>query len=75
MTLRTNLVFSVAKIDNPAFSGPTVARETRYGVVNVLYSPWPEVDIGAEYQYGQRVDVDGSKGYQTGVQSSLIYRF
>ncbi|SIO48760.1 Porin subfamily protein [Bradyrhizobium erythrophlei] len=74
-TLRTNLVYSVAKIDNPIFSGPAVARETQYGVVNLIYSPWPEVDIGAEYQYGRRTDADGRSGYQTRIQSSLIYRF
>ena len=73
--LRTNLVYSLVKIDNPIFSGPAVARETRYGVVNLIYSPWPDVDIGAEYQYGQRIDADGRKGNQTRIQSSLIYRF
>jgi hypothetical protein len=74
-TIRSNFVYSVIKMDNPAFSGPAVARETQYGVVNLLYSPWPEVDIGAEFQYGKRIDADGSSGYQTRVQSSLIYRF
>ncbi|WMT77036.1 DcaP family trimeric outer membrane transporter [Bradyrhizobium sp. Ash2021] len=73
--LRTNLVYSLVKIDNPIFAGPAAARETQYGVVNLIYSPWPDVDIGAEFQYGQRTDADGRKGNQTRIQSSLIYRF
>lgn len=74
-TIGTNLVYGVAKIDNPIFSGPAVARETQYGAVNLLYSPWQEVDIGTEFQYGRRTDADGRSGYQTRIQSSLIYRF
>ena len=73
--LRTNLVYSVVRVDSPTFSGPAVLRGTQYGAVNLLYSPWPEVDIGAEFQYGRRTDVDGRSGYQTRIQSSLIYRF
>lgn len=73
--LRSNFVYSVVNIDNPAFSGPTVISGTRYGVANLLYSPFPEFDIGAEFQYGKVIDADGTKGYQTRVQSSLIYRF
>jgi Porin subfamily len=73
--LRTNLVFSYVNINNPIYSGPKVIAGTRYGIVNLLYSPWPDVDIGAEFQYGQRIDADGTKGFQTRVQSSVIYRF
>ena len=74
-TLRTNLVYSALKVDNPTYSGGTVLRATQYGAVNLIYSPWPDVDIGTEFQYGRRTDVDGRSGYQTRVQSSLIYRF
>jgi hypothetical protein len=73
--LRSNFVYSIARINNPAYSGPTVARETQYGAVNLLYSPWPDVDIGSEFQYGRRTDADGRSGYQTRIQSSVIYRF
>lgn len=73
--LRSTFLFSADKIDNPAYSGGAVARATQYGVVNLLYSPWADVDVGAEFQYGRRVDVDGRSGYQTRIQSSLIYRF
>jgi hypothetical protein len=73
--LRSNFVYSVATIDNPVYSGPTVARQTQYGAVNLLYSPWPDVDIGTEFQYGKRIDADGHSGKQTRIQSSVIYRF
>lgn len=74
-TIRTNLVYGVLQVDNPTYSGGAALRGTRYGAINVLYSPFPDVDIGAEYQYGRRIDADGRSGYQTRVQSSLIYRF
>jgi hypothetical protein len=74
-TIRSNFLYSFVRIDNPIFSGPAVIRETQYGVANLMYSPWPEVDVGVEFQYGQRTDADGRKGSQTRVQSSLIYRF
>jgi hypothetical protein len=31
-TIRSNLVYSFVKIENPIFSGPAVAAETQYGV-------------------------------------------
>ncbi len=74
-TIRSNFVYSFVQVNNPVFSGPAVLRGTQYGVVNLIYSPWPDVDIGAEFQYGQRTDADGRKGNQTRIQSSLIYRF
>lgn len=73
--LRTNVVYSFVSINNPAFSGPAVVRETQYATINLLYSPWPDVDLGAEYQYGRRTDTDGRTGQQTRVQGSVIYRF
>lgn len=36
---------------------------------------FPEMDIGAEFQYGERIDADRARGYQTRNQSSVIYRF
>lgn len=74
-TIRTNVVYGALQIDNPAFSGPAALRGTRYGAVNLLYSPFPDIDVGTEFQYGKRIDADGRSGYQTRVQSSLIYRF
>jgi hypothetical protein len=73
--LRTNIVFGALQIDNPTYSGPAALAGTRYGAVNLLYSPWTDVDIGTEFQYGRRIDADGRSGYQTRIQSSLIYRF
>lgn len=74
-TIRTNLVLSDLRVENPTYSGPTQLRESQYGALNLIWSPFPEMDIGTEFLYGKRVDVDGSKGAQTRVQSSLIYRF
>ncbi len=73
--LRTNLTYSIVRINNPVFSGVAVVRETQYATINLIYSPWPDVDLGSEFQYGQREDADRRKGNQTRVQSSLIYRF
>ena len=74
-TIRSSFVYNYVHIDNPNYSGPAVVAATRYGVANLLWSPWTEVDVGIEVQYGQRIDADGSKANQTRVQSSFIYRF
>lgn len=73
--LRSNLVLSYVHNTTPVFSGPAAIAGTRYGAVNLIWSPWVDVDIGTEFQYGQVVDADGAKAFQTRVQSSLIYRF
>src|SRR5258708_10515713 len=58
-TLRTNLVYGVAKIDNPIFSGPAVAREKQYRAVNLLFSPWPGGASEAAYPDGRRARAGG----------------
>ncbi len=73
--LRSNFVYSYVRAELPTFVAGSTLMSTQYGAVNLIYSPWPEVDIGAELLYGQRQDRDGLKGNQTKVQSSLTYRF
>ncbi len=74
-SLRSTFTFSRVAINQPTFSNGTQLRDTRYISGNLIYSPFPEVDVGVEYQNGERTDVDGNKGNQSRVQSSIIYRF
>lgn len=73
--LRSNFVYSYVRSELPIFVAGSTLRSTQYGAVNLIYSPWAEIDVGAELLYGQREDRDGLKGNQTKVQSSLTYRF
>lgn len=74
-SLRSNFVYSRVAINQPTFSSGTQLRDTQYISGNLIYSPFPEVDLGVEYQNGERTDLDGNKGNQSRVQSTIIYRF
>ncbi len=74
-TLRSTGTYGFLRIDSPAFSSVAQLRNTEYAAGNIIWSPWNEVDIGAEVQWGERIDRDGRKGTQTRIQSSLVYRF
>jgi hypothetical protein len=73
--LRSNLVFGYVRSDLPRFAAASTFKQSQYGIANLIWSPWAEVDIGGEVQYGRRQDQDGAKGEQIRLQSSLVYRF
>ncbi|MFM9975826.1 MAG: DcaP family trimeric outer membrane transporter [Beijerinckiaceae bacterium] len=63
------------ELETPSFVSPATLKSTFYGVGNLIWSPFPEVDLGVEVQYGVREDRDGAKGTATRIQSSAIFRF
>lgn len=79
--LRTNLMFSVAEFDNDrslAGWGPgswaAVERAQSFHA-NVIYSPFPKLDIGAEIGWGQRELEDDRKGDLKRIQTTVKYSF
>lgn len=74
-TLRSNLVYSYVRADLPRFAAASTFRHSQYGAANLIWSPWTEIDLGLEVQYGLREDRDGARGNQTRLQSSAVYRF
>lgn len=73
--LRSNLVYSYVRSDLPNFTLAGTFKHSQYAAANVIWSPWPEVDLGFEGQYGLREDRDDRRGRQTRLQSTATYRF
>lgn len=85
-TVRSNVIVSYVNVDNPfeaAFASPSVTGieafelldETLLFEGNIVWSPFPKVDVGAELQYGRREDEDGASGDTLRTQFSAKYSF
>jgi hypothetical protein len=73
--LRTNLLYSYVRSDLPRFAAAATYKHSQYAAANLIWSPWPDLDLGVEVQHGLREDRDGLRGRQTRLQSSAAYRF
>lgn len=87
--LRSNLMYSVAEFDNDRdlfgwgsiIDGNGVVQS--FGVTersqsfhaNLIYSPFPKLDIGAEIGWGQRELEDNRKGDLKRIQTTVKYTF
>lgn len=70
---RSSLIWGRVKVDNPSFMPGTSYKQTDRVSLNALWSPIPQVDIGIEYIWGQRMNEDGSRG--TATQLQMRFRF
>ncbi|MBB1473391.1 carbohydrate porin [Luteimonas sp. MC1782] len=79
--LRSNLMYSVAEFDNDrglAGWGPGSFAATERAQsfhANLIYSPFPKLDIGAEIGWGERELEDDRKGDLKRVQTTVKYTF
>ncbi|KRG68307.1 DcaP family trimeric outer membrane transporter [Pseudoxanthomonas dokdonensis] len=74
--LRTNLMYSAAEFDNdPAITGYAATERAQSVHANVIYSPFPKLDIGAEVGYGKRELEDDREGDLKRFQTSVKYSF
>ncbi|MFT4256291.1 MAG: DcaP family trimeric outer membrane transporter [Pseudoxanthomonas sp.] len=79
--LRTNLMYSVATFDNdrslPGWGlGSYAATERAESFhANVIYSPLPKLDVGAEIGYGKRELEDSREGDLKRFQTTVKYNF
>jgi len=79
--LRSNLMYSVAEFDNdrslagwgPGSFGATERSQSFHA--NLIYSPFPKLDIGAEIGWGQRELEDDRKGDLKRIQTTVKYTF
>jgi hypothetical protein len=67
--------YSVTQVDNTALQAPTAFHKGEYASVNLLYTPTPNLLIGAEAIWGQRTDNDGASGDDFRFQFSIKYSF
>ncbi|GGJ96414.1 DcaP family trimeric outer membrane transporter [Luteimonas terricola] len=79
--LRSNLMYSVAEFDNDRSlvgwgPGSFAATERAQSFhANLIYSPFPKLDIGAEIGWGQRELEDNRKGDLKRIQTTVKYTF
>ena len=74
--LRGSLFYSRAQFDNdPAWTGGLVTRAAQSFHANLIYSPLPKLDIGAELIWGNRELESGSDGDLRRIHTSIKYSF
>ncbi len=73
--LRSTLVVGFTDVDNFGFQPGDAYRQTRRVTANLLYSPIPRVDIGAEMLWGERTNKDGSSADAVQLQIAAKYLF
>lgn len=62
MNLRSALIWSFVTVDNLDFQLPDAYHKTNRYSANLVFSPIERIDLGVEYLYGTRRNLDGHKG-------------
>lgn len=74
--LRSNLMYSAAQFDNDkALTGFGVTERAQSFHANLIYSPVPKLDVGAELTWGQRSLEDDREGDLKRLQTTVKYSF
>lgn len=74
--LRGNLMYSTARYDNDAaLTGLGVTESAQSWHANLIYSPLPKLDIGAELGWGQRSLESGAEGDLRRIHTHVKYSF
>ncbi len=74
--VRTNLMYSMAMFDNDTgITGFGVTERSQSVHANVIYSPFPKLDVGAELSFGQRDLEDDREGDIKRIHTSVKYSF
>ncbi|RMH88098.1 hypothetical protein EBB59_12045 [Lysobacter pythonis] len=73
---RGNLMYSAARFDNDTdLTGFGITRDTQSVHANLIWSPLPKLDLGAEIGWGERTLENGQSGDIKRVQTSVKYSF
>ena len=74
--LRGNLMFSRAQFDNDtAWTGFGVTKSSQSIHANLIYSPFPKLDVGAELIWGKREIESGADGDLRRLHTTIKYSF
>ncbi|MBT8053118.1 MAG: porin [Gammaproteobacteria bacterium] len=73
--LRSSVTFSWVGIDTYDFQQGEDYKSTLRGSINLIYLPTKNFTFGMEYLWGQRKNVDGSKGKANQLQFAAKYTF
>jgi hypothetical protein len=73
---RGNLFYSIARFDNhTALTGLAVTKRVHSAHANLIYSPLPKLDVGAELIWGQRSLASGADGELRRLHMHVKYNF
>ncbi|UNK42394.1 porin [Luteimonas sp. S4-F44] len=74
--LRSTLAYSAAHIDtDSAAVGPLATKKTQSWRYNLIYSPFPRLDVGAELSWGERTLSNGESGELRRLHTTVKYTF
>ena len=74
--LRTNLFYSRAEYDQDTdLTGLGITKGAQSAHVNLIYTPLPKLDLGAELIWGQRELENGDRGELNRLQTHVKYNF
>ncbi len=74
-SLRSGATFGIADLDvQPAQADDDIARLWSWHV-NLIWSPWPLVNVAAEFMQGRRIDKDDAQGTANRSQIAFQYKF
>jgi hypothetical protein len=73
--LRSTAVFGFFDVDNRSVQAGDALNSTRYVSVNLVWSPFKNVDLGVEYLWGKRKDLDAASGTHNRIQFSSRFNF
>lgn len=74
--LRGNVMYSVAEFDNEAdLTGLGITKSSQSAHLNLIYTPLPKLDLGAELIWGQRELESGDRGDLNRLQTHVKYSF
>lgn len=74
--LRGNLVYSMAVLDNDAaLTGYEVTEKAQSVRANLIYSPFPKLDLGVELSHAQRRLENGEAGDMNRIHTHVKYNF
>jgi hypothetical protein len=75
VNLRSTVLWSYVTVDNYDFQPPNAYKRTNRFVANLVFSPSGRVDVGLEYIFGKRENLDGQNARANQFQLVGLFRF
>ncbi len=72
-SLSSNFTYAENSLDTTPFQMATDVQRTTYLAANLIWTPLPRVQLGVEYLYGLRENVDGGIGSANRLQAAFIF--
>ncbi|MDN3640046.1 DcaP family trimeric outer membrane transporter [Simiduia curdlanivorans] len=72
---RSSLVLSASRSDNPDFVAASTPSEYQSAHINLIYSPAPAINLGAEFIYGEKTIENDDSGSMNRLQFMAMYSF